>query len=135
MKIPVNWETGTPVAGGVDIWESTDQLEPDATVTYQSEAEIEKECTDMVIALGGEHRKLDTGRGAKGELDHAYWLPRRTHFIVEYKVPGGKPSPLQARKIERLRLMGFEAHIIYSVEEFRTMLWRRFSFTVPRQAS
>ena len=87
----------------------------------QSEADIEKECTDMVKAAGGEHRKLDVGRGSKGWLDHAYWLPG-WHFIVEYKVPGAKPSALQARRIRRLRAMGHEVHVIDTVAAFQTLL-------------
>lgn len=86
------------------------------------EYEIENECTDLVTDLGGVHRKLDTGRGAKGQLDHAYWLPNGWHMIVEFKVPGKKPTPLQRRKIEKLRALGHEVHVIDNVEDFRGLL-------------
>lgn len=92
---------------------------------YQSEADIEKECTSIVVdEFGGLHRKLDVGPGGKGWLDHAYWLPRRVHFIIEYKIPGGKPSELQRRKLEWLRRNGHEAHLIDGVGPFRALLLR-----------
>ena len=89
-----------------------------------TESDIERECMLMVADLDGEHRKLDVGRGSKGWLDQAVWLPG-WHFIVEFKRPGEKPSALQARRIQRLRALGHEVHVIDAVEDFRQLLISR----------
>ena len=86
-----------------------------------TEAELEKICTDMVIEAGGEHRKLDTGMNAKGQLDHAYWLHYGVHFIVEYKLPGEDLSPKQEARVARLRSLGHTVYIVRTVEAFRRL--------------
>lgn len=88
---------------------------------YLYEADLEADCTNEVIQLGGEHRKLDTGVGSKGQLDHAYWLPNR-HFIVEFKLPGEHPKPKQQKRIDRLRKLGVEVHVIDTYEYFMKIL-------------
>lgn len=88
---------------------------------WLSESQIESECTQRVKKAGGAHRKLDVGLGAKGELDHAYWLPG-WHFIVEFKVPGGKLSALQVRKMRHLLAMHHEVYVIDAVADFETLL-------------
>ena len=85
---------------------------------YQTEDELEADCTDYVTDRGGLHRKLDVGPGAKGQLDHAYWLPGAFHFVVEFKLPGKPASPLQRRRLERLQAMGHEAWLCDSYEAF-----------------
>ena len=90
--------------------------------TYRYESELEADCTDVAVSLGAEHRKLDTGVNAKGQLDHAYWLPHGVHFIVEFKLPGERPSPKQKKKIARLRALGHAVHVIDSYEGFLDLL-------------
>lgn len=90
--------------------------------TYLYEADLESDCTNAVILHGGEHRKLDVGRGSKGQLDHAYWLPNGRHFIVEFKLPGEGLSDKQILKFERLKNMGHEVHIVDGFEQFMAIL-------------
>lgn len=89
---------------------------------YRLESELEADCTDAVTERGGEHRKLDTGPHSKNQLDHAYWLPGGVHLIVEFKLPGKKPSPGQQRRIYKLRRLGHNVHVIDSYEGFLALL-------------
>ena len=89
---------------------------------YRLEAELEKDCTQAAIDLGAKHRKLDTGLNSKGQLDHDYWLPKGHHFIVEFKLPGKKPSKLQQRLIERLQELGHSVYVIDNYADFLRIL-------------
>ncbi len=35
--------------------------------------------------------------------------------LIEFKAPGGKPTPLQSRTISKLRAAGYEVHVIDSI--------------------
>lgn len=89
---------------------------------YRLESELEHDCTEAAKKLGAEHRKLDTGINSKGQLDHAYWLPGGFHFIVEFKMPGLKPSPLQQRRIDRLLKLGHTVYVIDNYADFLRIL-------------
>lgn len=86
------------------------------------ENELEADCTAIIKKLGGEHRKLDVGPGAKGQLDHAYWLPDGLHFIIEFKREGEYPNPKQNQRIERLLDMRHKVYIIHNYVEFMGLM-------------
>ena len=88
----------------------------------RSESELEEMCVIAAKAQGYQHRKLDTGLNAKGWLDHAFWGPGGRHFIVEFKVGSNAPSPKQAARIQDLRGMGHEVHVIYRLNAFLALL-------------
>jgi len=87
-----------------------------------TEAEIERACNDIAEAMGGMHRKMDVGSGAKGWPDRAYWLPGGLHFIVEFKRPGGRVSPMQRHRIQALAALGHRVYLLSSVASFRATL-------------
>ena len=49
------------------------------------------------------------GAGERGKLDRMVLLPHGVACFIEFKRPGGKPSKLQARHLQKLRDLGFLA--------------------------
>lgn len=79
------------------------------------ESDIERALVARVKALGGETRKL-AWVGRWGAPDRIVFLHGRVIF-VELKAPGRKPSPHQAREIERLRALGQDVRVIDSLDQ------------------
>ena len=99
------------------------------------ERDIEKACMREVRRRDGEYRKLDVGYGAKGWLDQAVWLPGGVHFIAEFKRPGERPTPLQARRIKRFRYMGYDVGVFDSVEGFVSFMDSRTASSAAPKSS
>jgi len=87
------------------------------------ESTIEQYLCDRVKAMGGEVRKVKW-IGRRGAPDRLVMLPATGEVIgypprafwVEFKAPGEKAKPHQAREHERMRRMGQRVVVIDSIE-------------------
>ena len=86
------------------------------------EADLEKNCMDLVLQFGGKHRKMDVGLGSKGQLDQHVWLPNGTQFDVEFKIDEANLSKLQHDKVTWLLLHKFLVFVVYDELQFRAVL-------------
>lgn len=82
------------------------------------EARLEGKCRDLVRACAGTSIKT----GQFGWPDRLFLFPGGRLFFVEFKAPGKKPTKLQEAKIRILRRMGFQAHVIDNLDDFKNLL-------------
>ena len=77
---------------------------------------------------------MDRGHGAKGWLDQACWSVDGFHFLVEFKIPGTKPTRAQEEKIEWFTNCGYKVFVIRSEEEWEEQVeaWLREKFMETR---
>ena len=87
------------------------------------ESTIERAVASYAKARGWEYRK-QSGPGHRGKLVKYFFRPVRELVFVEFKAPGEKPSKLQQREIRLLRLAGFEAYVINSIEDGKRLFDR-----------
>jgi len=80
-----------------------------------SEKLIEKTLNDEVKKLGGWSLKLPCVYVA-GLPDRLVLLPGGVVFFAELKSTGKKPTLLQKKTHERLRLLGFDVYVIDTLE-------------------
>lgn len=52
-----------------------------------------------------------TPAGNRGYMDRLFWIPGGRPLLIEFKVPGEEPEPLQAYRIERLREIGYDVEV------------------------
>ena len=71
------------------------------------EKNIEKKLVQAVKAEGGMCPKL-VSPGTDGMPDRMVLLPEAHIGFVEVKAPGEKPRPLQVRRPEQLKALGFQ---------------------------
>lgn len=74
---------------------------------------IEKKLAAAVKKMGGIAAKF-VSPGLDGMPDRLVLLPNGKIAFVELKAPGKKPRPLQIRRIQQLRKLGFECYVIDS---------------------
>ena len=55
--------------------------------------------------------------GWEGAPDRIILLPGGRIFFVEVKRPGGRPSPLQLKRHEQLRNLGFDVFVLDGKEQ------------------
>lgn len=79
------------------------------------EASIERRLSRKVKAAGGLALKF-TSPGWAGAPDRLVLLPGGKIVFVELKAPGRKPRPIQLKRHEELRALGFEVEVIDSPE-------------------
>jgi len=79
------------------------------------EASIERRLSRKVKAAGGKALKF-TSPGWSGAPDRLVLLPGGKIIFVELKAPGRKPRPLQLKRHEELRQLGFHVEVIDSPE-------------------
>lgn len=82
----------------------------------QSEVEIEEEIVRYVKREGGRSIKLEV-TSIRGWTDRLVLLDGLVLFI-EVKKPGGRISPHQKRIIADLQARGYNATVVWSLEEF-----------------
>ena len=75
------------------------------------EKAIELQLTRTVKAAGGMCPKL-VSPGTDGMPDRMILLPGGRIGFVEVKAPGKKPRPLQERRHEQLRALGFPVFVL-----------------------
>ena len=80
------------------------------------EREVERALIRAVKKAGGMCLKFVSPSRA-GAPDRLCLLPGGRMFFAEVKRPGGKPRPLQLKRHEELRKLGFAVYVIDSKEE------------------
>ena len=85
------------------------------------EKEIELKLVHAAKAAGGICPKL-VSPGTDGMPDRMVLLPGGHIAFVEVKVPGKKPRPLQMRRHEQLRALGFSVHVLDDPEQIPGMI-------------
>lgn len=80
------------------------------------ESVIEKKLKKAVEASGGKCLKF-ISPGMRGVPDRICLYPSGKAIFVETKAPGKKPEPLQQKRHDELRALGFEVQVIDSEEE------------------
>lgn len=83
------------------------------------EASIQRAVVKYARDRGVVAIKMSTSgpRGAAGWLDFLFLYPTRRCLWIEFKRPGGRVTPLQAKRIEQLRGLGWEPHVVDDVSE------------------
>ena len=85
------------------------------------EKQIEKKLVKAVRDAGGMCPKL-VSPGTDGMPDRMVLLPESHISFVEVKAPGQKPRPLQARRHEQLRDLGFKVAVLDDPEQIPDIL-------------
>ena len=80
------------------------------------EKQTEQRLVKAVMAAGGICPKL-VSRGTDGMPDRMVLLPGGRIGFVEVKTPGQKPRPLQVRRHEQLRMLGFKVYVLDDVND------------------
>lgn len=80
------------------------------------EKEIEKSLVERVKGLGGICLKLVSPSMA-GLPDRMVFLPESHFAFVELKAKGKKPRPLQMKRIDDFRKLGFKCFVIDDKEQ------------------
>ena len=80
------------------------------------ERDVERALIRAVRKAGGVCLKF-VSPGWAGAPDRLCLLPGGRIFFAEVKRPGGKPRPLQLKRHEELRRLGFMVRVIGSKEE------------------
>lgn len=80
------------------------------------EKNIEKKLVQAVKAEGGMSPKL-VSPGTDGMPDRMVLLPEAHIGFVEVKTPGEKPRPLQVRRHEQLKALGFQVSVLDDPEQ------------------
>lgn len=86
-----------------------------------SEKLIEKKLGEKVKAMGGMSIKL-IPLHISGLPDRLVLLPEGRIFFAEIKTTGEKPRPLQVKIIERIKRLGFDVHIIDTLQQLEHIL-------------
>lgn len=72
------------------------------------ETAIEKEaCKKIRDVLGVDNIKLKA-QGRRGWPDRLFWIPGGRPLLIEFKVPGEKPTPMQAHVHQFLTSNGYQ---------------------------
>ena len=85
------------------------------------ERDIEKKLVKAVKAEGGMCPKL-VSPGTDGMPDRMVLLPEAHIGFVEVKAPGKEPRPLQVKRHEQLRELGFQVSVLDDPEQIPGIL-------------
>lgn len=85
------------------------------------ERNIESKLVNAVRAKGGMCLKL-ISPGMDGMPDRIVLLPGARKGFVEVKAPGKKPRPLQLKRHEQLRNLGFHVFVLDDPEQIPEIL-------------
>ena len=85
------------------------------------EKQIEQRLVKAVKARGGLCPKL-VSPGTDGMPDRMVLLPDSHMGVVEVKAPGEKPRPLQQRRHEQLRELGYKVSVLDDPEQIPPIL-------------
>ena len=85
------------------------------------EKQIERKLVKAVKAAGGLCPKF-VSPGMDGMPDRLILMPGGRMTFVELKAPGKNPRPLQLRRHDQLRGLGFDVFVLDNPEDIPTML-------------
>lgn len=80
------------------------------------ESKIENRLKKAVEAQKGKCLKF-VSPGMRGVPDRICLYPGGRIIFVETKAPGGKPEPLQLKRHDELRVLGFDVKVVSTLEE------------------
>lgn len=80
------------------------------------ERDLERYTTTVIKSNGGLALKF-ISPGYAGVPDRLVLMPGGKMCFMELKAPGRKPRPLQVRRIEQLRALGFKVYVVDRKEE------------------
>lgn len=86
------------------------------------EKNIEQKLVKAVKSTGGIAPKL-TCPGFDGMPDRLVLMPEGRIGFVEVKAPGKEPRPLQVRRHEMLRSLGFKVYVLDEPEQIGGILY------------
>lgn len=86
-----------------------------------SERDIERKLVVETVRRRGVALKF-VSPGCIGVPDRIVMLPDGKMGFVELKAPGKKPRPIQVRRIQQMRKMGFKVFVIDGVEQIGSVL-------------
>ena len=86
------------------------------------EKNIEQKLVKAVKSTGGIAPKL-TCPGLDGMPDRLVLMPEGRIGFVEVKAPGKEPRPLQVRRHEMLRSLGFKVYVLDEPEQIGGILY------------
>lgn len=85
------------------------------------EREIEKKFTDTVKKRGGIASKF-VSPGFDGMPDRIVLFPKGKMAFVEVKAPGEQPRPLQIKRMEMLKSLGFLVFVLNDVKQIGVII-------------
>lgn len=85
------------------------------------EKEVEKRLVDRTKARGGLALKF-VSPGFDGVPDRLVLLPKAKLGFVEVKAPGKTPRPLQKKRMQVLRKLGFNVYALDNIDEVEVVL-------------
>jgi len=85
------------------------------------EKEIERKLVKQTKACNGMCLKF-TSPSLTGVPDRIVLLPRGKMGFVEVKRPGERPSPIQVKRIEQLRELGFKVFVLDNKNDIKKIL-------------
>lgn len=85
------------------------------------ERDIERKLVVETVRRRGVALKF-VSPGCIGVPDRIVMLPDGKIGFVELKAPGKKPRPIQVRRIQQMRKMGFKVFVIDGVEQIDSVL-------------
>lgn len=84
------------------------------------EKDLEKKLVREIAKKGGKALKLNSS--IRGLPDRIILMPEGNITFVEMKAPGGKPRPLQQKRIKMLQQLGFKVEVLSTVETVEAFL-------------
>lgn len=85
------------------------------------ESRVENKLKDSVKAKGGKCLKF-VSPGMRGVPDRICLYPGGKIIFVETKAPDGKPEPLQLKRHEELRALGFDVRVVNTLEDAKEVV-------------
>lgn len=85
------------------------------------EREIEKKFTDTVKKRGGIAPKF-VSPGFDGMPDRIVLFPKGKMAFVEVKAPGEQPRPLQIKRMEMLKSLGFQVFVLNEMKQIGVII-------------
>ena len=85
------------------------------------EREIEKKFTDTVKKRGGIAPKF-VSPGFDGMPDRIVLFPKGKMAFVEVKAPGEQPRPLQVKRMDMLKRLGFQVFVLDDMKQIGVII-------------
>ncbi|WP_027628126.1 VRR-NUC domain-containing protein [Ruminiclostridium cellobioparum] len=85
------------------------------------ESRVENKLKKSVEAKGGKCLKF-VSPGMRGVPDRICLFPGGKIIFVETKAPAGKPEPLQKKRHDELRALGFDVRVVNTLEEAKEVV-------------